>query len=204
LLTIYFILISKISGREDIAAGTVTAGRNRPDIEPVVGMFVNTLPIRTSPTGDKTFRTLLKEVKQQTLLAFENQFYPFENLVKKLAVKRDSNYNPLFNVVFVFNNIHQPGPDMGEEDLKIKLHRYEEPTAKFHLVLQALQQDSLKMTWIYRSKLFKPQTIKRFSGYFKELVSGILSHKDIHIKDLFISHSLLKAKTRTPQKDFNF
>jgi surfactin family lipopeptide synthetase A/lichenysin synthetase A len=179
-------------------------GRDHPDIQQMTGMFVNTLPIRNFPTGGKTFKTLLKEVKQKTLLAFENQSYPFENLVEKLAVKRDSNHNPLFNAVFSFNNIDNPEPDIGKESLKVKPREYEISASKFHLVLEARQQNALKMTWKYRSKLFKPQTLQRFSNYFKELVSAVLNNKNIYLKDLLLSHHLLKAKTRTPQKDFNF
>ncbi|MCP4216834.1 MAG: hypothetical protein GY765_19440, partial [bacterium] len=72
------ILLSKLASCEDVAIGTVVAGRAHKDLESVVGMFVNTLVMRHSPTGDKTFPEFLKEVKEGTLQAFDNQQYPFE------------------------------------------------------------------------------------------------------------------------------
>ncbi|MFL1673003.1 condensation domain-containing protein, partial [Paenibacillus dendritiformis] len=89
LLAAYTTLLSKYSGQEDIIVGTPIAGRTHADLEPILGMFVNTLAIRNTPAGEKTFQEYLQEVKEHTLSAYENQDYPFEELVGKLDVSRD-------------------------------------------------------------------------------------------------------------------
>ncbi|MCP4156072.1 MAG: hypothetical protein GY757_50600, partial [bacterium] len=93
-------LLSKLSGQEDIIVGTATAGRRHADLERIVGMFVNTLAMRNYPEGEKNVAEYLKEVKNATLNAFDNQEYQFENLVDRLSVRRDTGRNPLFDVMF--------------------------------------------------------------------------------------------------------
>ncbi|HLP58706.1 MAG TPA: condensation domain-containing protein, partial [Candidatus Deferrimicrobium sp.] len=104
-LAVFNILLSKLGGQEDIIVGMPTAGRRHADLQQIIGMFVNTLALRNFPVANKTFREFLKEVKQKTLAAFENQEYPFENLVEKVVVNRDTGRNPLFDVIFVLQNI---------------------------------------------------------------------------------------------------
>ncbi|HLP60512.1 MAG TPA: SDR family NAD(P)-dependent oxidoreductase, partial [Candidatus Deferrimicrobium sp.] len=98
LLAAYTIFLARISNGEDIPIGCPVAGRGHADLEHILGMFVNTLVLRNSPHPGKTFRCFLQEVKQKTLAAFENQDYPFEELVEKVAKGRDTDRNPLFDV----------------------------------------------------------------------------------------------------------
>ncbi|MCP5104303.1 MAG: hypothetical protein GY950_13025, partial [bacterium] len=106
MLAIFNILLAKLSGKEDIVIGAPIAGRRHTDLRPLVGMFVNTLAIRHFPSGGKPFLTFLEEVKHRTLEAYENQDYPFEDLVEKLSTKitRDMSRNPLFDVVWLLHN----------------------------------------------------------------------------------------------------
>ncbi|MDE1376701.1 condensation domain-containing protein, partial [Bacillus licheniformis] len=104
LLAGYTALLSKYTGQEDIIVGTPAAGRNHEDIQHLIGMFVNTLAIRNHPEGKKTFRDYLQEVKENTLQAYENQDYPFEELVEKVNIKRDMARNPLFDTMLVYHN----------------------------------------------------------------------------------------------------
>jgi hypothetical protein len=100
LLAVFNILLSKLCHQEDIIIGTPIAARRHIDLQPIVGMFVNTLPMRNYPSGHKTFRQFLKEVKKGTLKAYENQEYPFEELVDKISIRRDTSHNPVFDVMF--------------------------------------------------------------------------------------------------------
>ncbi|MDQ1350574.1 MAG: hypothetical protein QG657_876, partial [Acidobacteriota bacterium] len=139
LLSIYNVLLAKLSGQEDIIVGTAVAGRKHADLEQIIGMFVNTLPLRNFPDGDRTFTDFLAEVKQRTLDAFANQDYPYEALVEELAPERDAGRNPLFDVVFALQNtarleLNIPG---------LELEAYEDenimPISKFDLTLQAIE-----------------------------------------------------------------
>jgi amino acid adenylation domain-containing protein len=107
LLSVFNILLSRLSNQEDIIVGTPVAGRRHADLEPIIGMFVNTLALRSHPIGEKTFRQFLSEVKTQTLEAFENQDYQFEELVEQVEVKRDAGRNPLFDVMFLDEKSHR-------------------------------------------------------------------------------------------------
>ncbi|MEC3842290.1 condensation domain-containing protein, partial [Bacillus amyloliquefaciens] len=86
LLAAYNTLLARLSGQEDIIVGSPIAGRPHKDLEPILGMFVNTLAIRTEPKGDKRFTDYLAEVRQAALEAYEHQDYPFEELVERLGV----------------------------------------------------------------------------------------------------------------------
>src|SRR5690606_28149158 len=100
LFAVYYIWMSKLSNQEDIVIGIPTAGRQHPDLEDMVGMFVNILPIRNFPKGDVTFKEFLATVQSRSLAAFDNQSYPYEELINELKVVRDTTRNPLFDVVF--------------------------------------------------------------------------------------------------------
>ena len=131
LLAIYNILLSKISGREDIVVGSPVAGRRHADLEQVMGMFVNTLALRNYPAGEKTFAVFLREVKEKTLAALENQDYPLEDLVDKVVVNRDLAREPLFDVVFVMGITDIPKIDI--PNLKLSRSEYETGISKFDL-----------------------------------------------------------------------
>jgi hypothetical protein len=100
ILSVFTVILSKISGQEDIIVGTAVAGRNHYDLEQVVGMFVNTLALRNEIKVDERFIDYLGRLKQNTSEAFENQDYQFENLVEKISVGRDASHNPVFDVLF--------------------------------------------------------------------------------------------------------
>ncbi|MCP5049430.1 MAG: AMP-binding protein, partial [bacterium] len=111
LLAVYNVLLSKLSGGDHIIVGTGVAGRRHADLEKIIGMFVNTLPLRNYPGGDKTFIEFLRELKERTLKAFDNQDYLFEDLVEKVVVTPQPDRNPLFDTVFLLQNAAPPATD---------------------------------------------------------------------------------------------
>jgi amino acid adenylation domain-containing protein len=197
LLAIFTIFLSKLSGQEDIVIGTPVAGRVHDDLQGIIGMFVNTLALRNFPDGEKTFLEFLHELTAKTLEAFENQEYPFEELVDKVAVNRDISRNPLFDVMFMFQDIFleveagSPGIDLppstslpGQYRENIK---YEHRTAKFDLTLAASPRDNrLFFTFEYCIKLFKAETIDYFIDYFKRLILGVLEEPGRKISSIEI------------------
>jgi hypothetical protein len=112
LLAVFNVLLSRLSGQQDLVVGSPAAGRRHADLEKIIGMFVNTLALRNYPEGEKTFKEFLLEVKERTLEAVENQDYPFEELVEKVSIIRDAGRNPLFDVMFTFTDVNA---DAGEE-----------------------------------------------------------------------------------------
>ena len=179
ILAVYNIFLAKLCGGEDIVVGTPLAGRGHADLENIVGMFVNTAALYGSPFGEKPFERFLTEMKEKVLDAFENQDYPFEDLVEKIALKRDMSRNPLFDTMFVlekFIDVDGSGRITTRKTggLKIKPYPCEHHTSKFDLTLEANELDhELYFSMEYSTALFKQETITRFIGYFKNILSAV-------------------------------
>ncbi len=189
------ILFSKLSGQEEIVIGTPMAGRRHSDLEKIIGMFVNTLSLRNYPSGDRSFREFLGDVKERVLKAFENQEYPFEELVDKLSLKRDIGRNPLFDVMFVLQNLDTVSV-VRDEETEIKntrLFQHDSPdeyenifqTAKFDLTLTVVERGrGLFFSIQYCTKLFKKETVERYIVYFKKIISIALKEPGIKISEI--------------------
>ncbi|MCP5048225.1 MAG: AMP-binding protein, partial [bacterium] len=173
LLANFNILLSKVSGNEDIIIGTGTAGRRYESLNEIIGMFVNTLALRNSPRSNQTFTEFLEQLKTNTLNDFESQDYPFEDLVEKLNLKRDTGRNPLFDVMFQFNNFDVP--DLEVPGLRVTGYKYEWKVSKFDLTLWGQEAgEDLTFQFEYATPLFKRETIEVFIRYFKEITRSVL------------------------------
>ncbi|MCK5055061.1 MAG: amino acid adenylation domain-containing protein, partial [Candidatus Aminicenantes bacterium] len=185
LLALFNLWLAKLSGRKDIIIGTAVEGRGHEDVKDIVGMFVNTLPLRNYPAGEKTFREFLAEVKERTTAALEKGDYPFENMVEKLNLDRDMNRNPLFDVLFHLINFDIPAAEMA--GLRLTPYQFESRGSKFDLSLGAIESDDgLIFPVEYFTALFKRETVERFMGYFKIIVSQVLQDSGKKIKDIEI------------------
>ncbi|MCP4155327.1 MAG: amino acid adenylation domain-containing protein, partial [bacterium] len=200
LLSLFSILLAKLSGQEDIVIGTPVAGRRHADLEKVIGMFVNTLALRNYPRGENTFRQYLREVTERTLADFENQEYQFEDLVEKLSVTRDVARNPLFDIMLSMQNIQNTGNDKpadaspelspypGERPgMKKETYRFREATSKFDMTLTVNNPGSnLLFDFTCNRALFKEETIERFIGYYKRLLASVSGDCDIKLSQIII------------------
>ncbi|MCP5051686.1 MAG: amino acid adenylation domain-containing protein, partial [bacterium] len=172
LMAVYNVFLSKISGQEDILVGLPTAGRVHPEFEAVIGMFVNTLVLRNSPRGDRTFSQFLRQLKERTLGAFENQDYPFEDMVENVNTVGDPGRNPLFDTMLVLENTDIP--EIRIPGLKLKDRAFTTGTSKFDLTLYCKEKSGgLVFSIEYRTSLFREETIQRFSRYFLKLLEEI-------------------------------
>lgn len=197
LLSLFNVLLAKLSGQEDIIIGIPSAGRSHADLEKIIGMFVNTLALRNFPNSGKTFRQFLLEVKERTLKAFENQDYQFEDIVENVVVHRNPGRNPLFDVMFVLQNLDlfKAGggstgslDDSGDEseDPGDEI-QYQYKTSKFDLTLMGAElNNNLVFTLHYSVKLFKRETVERFAAYFRKIVSAVIDNIDIPISQVEI------------------
>jgi amino acid adenylation domain-containing protein len=193
LLAAFNVLLSKLSGNEDIVVGTPTAGRRHADLQQVIGMFVNTLPMRNYLKSGKTYKEFLGEVKKRTLAAFENQEYQLEELVERVELKRDPGRNPLFDVVFVFQNMEIPVIDLPK--LRLMQYEYDNNMAKFDLTLSAEEiKNQLFFSLEYCTKLFKTETIKRFIKYYEKILFTIIENPARRILDIEIISDQEKRK----------
>jgi amino acid adenylation domain-containing protein len=174
LLGVLNVFLARLGGQQDIVVGTPIAGRGRAELEPIIGMFANTLAMRNAPSPEKTFNTFLREVKERTLEIFENQDYQFEDLVDTVSVRRDLSRNPLFDVMFTYRNMTGDGPGTVPTDLTLSPYSMGRTVSNFDMTLNAVDaEDRLFFTVEYCSKLFKADTMDRFAGYFKKIVSAV-------------------------------
>ncbi len=190
LLAIYNVLLSKLSGQEDIVVGTPIAARRHTNLEHIIGMFVNTLAMRNYPAGNKKFIDFLKELKKRILEAFENQEYQFDDLVEKVFVNRDTSRNPIFDVLFGLQNMESQTSEIPVVDisqLKIRPYEDEHRTAKFDLNLTCIEnEEKLFCFFEYCTKLFKKETIERFFLYFKQILAAVLMDSNQKISHIEI------------------
>ncbi|HLP60658.1 MAG TPA: amino acid adenylation domain-containing protein, partial [Candidatus Deferrimicrobium sp.] len=185
LLAIYNIFLSRVSGREEIIVGSPVAGRRHADLERIIGMFVNTLALRNYPSMHKTFREFLSEIKQNTLEAFENQDYPFEELIEKLPIERNAGRNPVFDALFALQDVGTG--ELEIPGLKLKQHKMETTFAKFDLSFLAMEHDGrIVFTVEFCTGLFKHETAARFTGIFRALTASLILNPGQEIKDIEI------------------
>jgi amino acid adenylation domain-containing protein len=182
LLGAFSVLLHRHSGEVDIVVGTPVAGRNRAEIEGLIGFFINTLPLRIDLGANPTFETLLTRVKQTALEAFEHQDLPFEKLVEELKPER-SNRIPFFQVMFQFQ--HGPRNSASFGGLTFTTEAVENETAKVDLSLGAYERDGvLKFQMEYSTDLFDEVTIQSLLGRFEVLLQSIVSNPGVRMGDL--------------------
>lgn len=183
LLSIYNILLMKYSGQEDVVVGTVTAGRSHPELENVVGVFINTLAIRNRPIREKRCRDFLRDVRENCLKIFENSDYQFEALLEKIKVERVLNRNPLFDTMLLLQNYERP--EISSNGLIFKPYTFERKASIFDLRLTMLEaRDEIFVEVEYTSSLFKPESIARLAGHYLNITREFLADADKRLGEL--------------------
>ena len=183
LLAAFKALLNRYTGRKDVIVGSPTAGRNRVDIESVVGLFTNMLVLRTELSSDLSFQELLASVRATVTSALTHQDLPFGVLVEELNPERDLSHTPLFQIVFSFQEdprgLHRaPG-------LVVKQMEVDARTAKFDLVLDFRNTgEELVATLEYDADLFEETTIRRMAGHFLNLLAGGLASPEQRLWEL--------------------
>ena len=182
-LSLYYILLRKLTGQDDLVIGTPVAGRDHVDLEHQVGMFVNTLALRTNCNGNESYGEFLNRVKSMTLDCFGNQLYQYESLLEDLKVARDTARNPLFDVMFSYQNFEDPELSMG--NLMVSSYSHDHVDAKFDISLTISEnKDQLFLSFEYSTNLFKRESIERFAGYFQKIVDDVTANPEISIKEI--------------------
>lgn len=181
------ILLYRYSGQHDITIGTEIATRSHPQLQSLIGLFLNTLVIRDQIEPEKGYKNLLAKVRQTVTEALEHSDYPFDILVEKLAVSREINRTPLFDILVLLQNFDQP---VGLENIQIKSLDSLTPTSKFDLsFVFSEDQEKLRLELIYNTDLFQEERMKKCLIHFDKLLNEMLSNPAQPVKDI----SLLSA-----------
>ncbi|MHA7629651.1 non-ribosomal peptide synthase/polyketide synthase [Corallococcus sp. M7] len=182
-LAAFQVLLSRYAAQDDITVGSPIAGRTQAETEGLIGFFVNTLVLRAQVDPRATFRELLVQVRGTTLTAYEHQHLPFEKLVEAVQPTRDLSRNPLFQAMFVLQNM--PGEELRLPGLSMRTLPLETRFAKFDLSL-GLREAPTGMTGTleYATDLFDAATIQRMAGHFGVLLEAIAKKPDTKLGDL--------------------
>ncbi|MGB8507277.1 MAG: amino acid adenylation domain-containing protein [Pyrinomonadaceae bacterium] len=176
-------LLSRYSGQTDIAVGTPIAGRSRRELENLIGFFINTLVMRIKVEGGQSFRELLAQVKEASLEAYAHQEVPFEKLVEELQPERNMSHAPLFQVMFVLQNV--PHESLELPGLSLSTVRVEKGTELFDLTLaMSDNRGQLTGSLSYNKDLFDEATIERLLGHFETLLAGIVAEPSRRLQEL--------------------
>lgn len=184
LLAGFQVLMYRYSGQTDLLVGTPVANRNDRDLEDVMGLFVNTLVLRTDLSESPTFRQLLHRVRKVCLSAYAHQELPFEKLVEYLQPERDMSHNPLFQVMFSFQEGEQNSIPVGS-DLLLEVVKIDNDTAKFDLGLFMTEQNgTLTGGFEYNTDLYDAQTIRQMARHLSALLESAAFQPDTSISHL--------------------
>ncbi|MFC7443126.1 amino acid adenylation domain-containing protein [Laceyella putida] len=174
LLATYKLMLAKLSGQDDLVVGFPIAGRSQAEAEQIFGMFVNTLPLRTQPISERSFSQYLAEVKDKVLSAYSHGDYPLEEIVEKRGIARDRSRNPLFDTVFVLQNVEAASLDL--PGIAVKAYsNWEWKQSMFDMTWEAEEQETIHFAVEYNTALFSRATIERLIGYYSHLLRQVVA-----------------------------
>ncbi|WP_296548972.1 non-ribosomal peptide synthetase, partial [Rhodococcus sp. (in: high G+C Gram-positive bacteria)] len=201
----FAVLLSRLSGSDDITVGTPTAGRGEEALDGLVGMFVNTLVLRTRVSGASTFSDLLEQAREKDLAAFGNADVPFERVVERLGVRRSSSYTPLFQAMLTFQNIETGTfelPGLAVTPLEAGADQ-----AKFDLQCTVVEQFSpggalqdLGVTFTYATALFDAATVETFGRRFIRILDAVATDPRTVLRSIDIRSDEERARAARPRK----
>ncbi|RYZ40479.1 MAG: amino acid adenylation domain-containing protein, partial [Myxococcaceae bacterium] len=176
-------LLSRQGGQDDLCVGTPVAGRDRTELEGLIGCFVNTLVLRVSLAGAPSFRELIARARETVLGAFAHQDAPFEELVKALQPERDLGRSPLFQAMLVLQE--DPLPEIAMPGLRLRVLEQESHTAKFDLRLILTDTaDGFVANLELSTDLFEPDTASRLLGQLRMLLDAGVRDPEQRVLDL--------------------
>ncbi|MCK5522105.1 MAG: amino acid adenylation domain-containing protein [Thiomargarita sp.] len=193
LLSAFKLLLSRYTGQTNIVVGTPIAGRNRTELENLIGFFINTQVLYTDLSGNPSFHELLSRVREVALGAYAHQELPFEKLVEELQPERNLSYTPLFQVWFNMINLAEPQ----DEQSGLTVERFslsEEIPSQFDLTLYVKEKEqAIQLTLVYNVDLFDAPRMVEMLNQFHHLLFQIVAAPDKSIQ----YYSLVTAESRS-------
>jgi len=189
----FAVLLARYSGETDIVVGTPVANRRDESLAPLMGLFINTLVLRSDLSGDPAFVELLARSRDDALDAYENQDVPFELLVERLNPPRHAAYGPLFQVLFALQNTDMALPAL--PGLEVSAIPLAERYAKFDLALNLQPEgDALLAEWEYDADLFDADTVEQMAASYRVLLEAILAAPQTNASRLALLDAAARAR----------
>ena len=180
LLAIVALLLHRYSSQDDLAIAIPSWGRNHPDLEPLIGFFINILPIRTRFDSQQSFRQLLRQVRHHSLAAYEHADLPFEQIVDAVCPQRDASLNPLVQVVLQLLSLEDPSLN-GMEGISSESLPCPDESVRFELelYLRRTLDGGLTGKLVYATDLFRADRMQRLVDHLLTLMAGVVSSPDL-------------------------
>jgi amino acid adenylation domain-containing protein len=177
LLAAWKVLLQRLSGQDDVVVGAPIAGRRRREVEGLIGMFLNTLVLRTDLAGDPGFGELVERVRRTALEAYAHQDLPFEKLLDELRPERDLSRTPLFQVFF--NMLNFPAAELAAPGLAIATLDVPNLSAKFDLTLYVAEKgDGIELELVYNADLFAGERMAELLAQYREVLGQAAAWPD--------------------------
>lgn len=209
LLTVYNVLLFRYTGQEDIVVGIPVAGRTHIDLQEIIGFFANMLALRNPLRETTSFRAFLAEVKENSLKAYENQDYQFDELVWRLGIQRQPGRHPLVDTVFTTKNISRGSGEVTAGQRAPSASDTPDFGARishFDLMYHAVIADrSIEVLVEYSVELFKKSTMEDMAAHFVDILRQVMENGDIPLKEITVAHDFLAARPdilRLEQEDW--
>lgn len=204
-LAVFSVLLAKYAQQEEMVIGFPVDGRNHADFQETVGMFVNVLPVRSSPYEGKTFQQLVQETKSRVLAALRNRDCQFEDLVQGLELPVKPGRNPLFEVLFQMDAIDTSGIEE-QDDVQFKPLDFESNAGRFdlHLSLKDDRHGMFTGALFYRTTLFRRETIGQMVKNYLFLLDQVVKDPNVLIRDLQITHRFNEPSLPTAEEANDF
>jgi non-ribosomal peptide synthetase component F len=202
LLAAFKTLLYRYSGEEEIVVGSPVATRNMRETESLIGFFVNILALRTDLSGNPTFEELLARVRRTSLGAYAHQDVPFESLLGELHIERKTSHAPLFQVVFVLQNI--PLSALELPGLTLSPFNVDRGTTHLDLYLSVTDTEQ-GMNWLlkYNTDLFDDDTIAQLLDHYEALLHEIVARPERRLLDIPLSTGAVDGAARSKPESQN-
>jgi len=185
LKAVFFLLLYKYSKQTDIIVGNAVAGREDEEVQQIIGVFINMIPVRINISEEMTFKELLNQVNAKVIAGLSYQQLPFDMLVEALNVKRENQTTPIFQVAFGLQET--PVKTQKVADLEMSPIRFDAESARYDLTLWILKDENLNASWTYRCSMFDESMIARMHKDFEEILTQVLADPNLNLTKVKLS-----------------
>lgn len=187
LLTAFQLLLARYTGQEDISVGTPVANRDQRGVQALIGLFVNTIVVRSQVMGNLGFAELLQQVKATVSEGFAHAGVPFEKVVDRLVKERDGSHSPLFQTVITLQEHHRLD-HITLDGLPVCVEEIDTATAKFDLTFAFMEgEESLTLRIEYSTRLYRAERIQRMLRHFRCLLGSAIAQPGRMVKELALT-----------------
>ncbi|ASS74684.1 hypothetical protein CIG75_06660 [Tumebacillus algifaecis] len=183
LLAVYYALLYRYTGQEDLLVGTPFANRNRGEMEGVIGYFLTSVVLRAQVEPNMTFKELLRRVKDVSLEAYANNDIPFGLLLDELKPPRDGSRNPIFQACFVYVDVMEDKLELPHLELKYELTDAE--TAKYDLTIGLMEvEDGITGFFEYAPAMFRKETIEQITSHWMNMIDAVIENPELKVSEM--------------------